>query len=299
MSDSESGSQKERDDSQPSRRCRFAYKPCHLIALVRQVAAENPFQYASGSAQDKAWESIRAALKEAGIKAQARSNFLKVRKLLDDQDKKMSKLPKSGTEKQYKELKQLLEELAFLRKEEARHHAEEAAKAPAVPAAKKSSRKARGVTEVQQGKNIRDASMNMMKRRRGKLGSSSDDGDTDGEEEHEINGHMGVNTRNPNRKAEHGKTMLIVSNDTGHRPEAIDWLTFCRLLPRPNKSTNRQLAFQEAQLAEQKAAREEAAALRIRELELETIKTKARIKSDQEKDALLSSVLRRMMDKMS
>ncbi|GAU87115.1 hypothetical protein RvY_00012 [Ramazzottius varieornatus] len=271
MSDSESGSQKERDDSQRSRRCRFAYKPCHLIALLRQVAAKNPFQYASGSAKDKAWESIRAALKEAGIKAQAQSNFLKVRKLLDDQDKKMSKLPKSGTAEQYKELKQLLEELAFLRKEEARHHAEEAAKAPAVLAAKKSSRKARGVTEVQQGKNIRDASMNMMKRRRGKLGFSSDDGDTDGEEEHEINGHMGVNTRNPNRKAEHGEG--DADRSKRYRPPTrsdrlVDVLSASAKTEQEYGTMkldlqNRQLAFQKAQLAEQKAVREEAAALRI------------------------------------
>ncbi|GAV02102.1 hypothetical protein RvY_12707 [Ramazzottius varieornatus] len=197
MSDSESGSQKERDDSQPSRRCRFAYQPCHLIALLRQVAAKNP------------------------------KHFVKVRKLFDDQDKKMSKLPKSGTEEQYKGLKQLLEEVALLRKEEARHHTEKAAKPPAVPAAKKSSRKARGVTEVQQGKNIQDPSMDMMKRRR----------DTDGEEEHEINGHMGVNTRNLNRKAEHGED--DADRFKRYRPPtgSDNWLTFCRLLPRPNKST--------------------------------------------------------------
>ncbi|GAV00760.1 hypothetical protein RvY_11562 [Ramazzottius varieornatus] len=47
------GIQKEPEKSQQSKKKRFTYNPRHLIALLRQVAADNPFQFASNAARLK------------------------------------------------------------------------------------------------------------------------------------------------------------------------------------------------------------------------------------------------------
>ena len=62
---------------------------------------------------------------------------------------------------------------------------------------------------------------------------------------------------------------------------------------------NRQLAFQEAELAERKAEREQKALYRAQELELEKAKTDAKIKSDQERDSVLTITLNLLMKKLT
>ncbi|GAU90789.1 hypothetical protein RvY_03159 [Ramazzottius varieornatus] len=47
------GSQEEPEKSQRSKKERLTYSPRHLITLLRQVAADNPYQFASNSARLK------------------------------------------------------------------------------------------------------------------------------------------------------------------------------------------------------------------------------------------------------
>ena len=146
---------------------RFSFKPRDLISLMRQVAADNPFQYDSSSEQLKAWETITTELQKVGITAFTRSLQVKCTKLLDDFDKGLKRPLKSGTEpKVCDEMNQLLQDVSEKRKEEKERHLESAkAKKVSVPVKKS---KERVISDVQAGKEIREASMITMKRSRGK-----------------------------------------------------------------------------------------------------------------------------------
>ena len=101
--------EKSSDPSVGTRAKRFFYKPEHLISLMRQVAADNPYQYDSAAEQVKAWEDIATQLEQVGISAQWKSSQLKCHKLLDDYDKELKQPLKSGTEpKLCEEMNQLL-----------------------------------------------------------------------------------------------------------------------------------------------------------------------------------------------
>ena len=146
---------------------RFTYKPHHMILLMRQVAADNPFQYDYPSEQLKAWEAIGTELEKVGIEAQWRSSQLKCVRLLDDYEKDLRQPLKSGTEPELCiELNQLLQDVSAKRKEESERHAENDRAKKQSKVMKK--RKEKTVSEVQAGKNIREASLMTMKRTAGR-----------------------------------------------------------------------------------------------------------------------------------
>ena len=146
---------------------RFSYKPQHLISILRQVAADNPFQYETPAEQANAWELIATQLEKVGITAQWRSSQIKCLKLLDDYEKELRQPLKSGTEPELcTELNQLLQDVSTKQKEEVERHTEIAKAKKESKGTKKSREKT--ATDFQAGKEIREASLITMKRNSGK-----------------------------------------------------------------------------------------------------------------------------------
>ena len=146
---------------------RFSFKPRDLISLMRQVAADNPFQYDSSAEQVKAWEMIATELQKVGITALWRSSQVKCMKLLDAYEKGLRQPLKSGTEpKLCDELNQLLQDVSAKRNEESERHMESAKAKKDSISTKKSKEKV--ASDVQACKDITEASMITMKRSRGK-----------------------------------------------------------------------------------------------------------------------------------
>ena len=141
--------------------------------------------------------------------------------------------------------------------------------------------------------------------------SDSDEESSLLELEHETNLVAGVDTRNGSlkkvKKTEEAvdcKERFARHRKTTGADKFVDMLSKSaaeeQAVAKANLDfQNRQLALQEAELVEKRADREQKALLRTQELELEKVKTEAKIKSDHERDTLFSTTLTLLINKLN
>lgn len=141
--------------------------------------------------------------------------------------------------------------------------------------------------------------------------SDSDEESSLLEQEHETNLAAGVDTRSRSekkskrtREAEDSKERFVRYRKTTGADKFIDLLSKSAVEEQSVAKAkldlqNRQLAFQEAELTERRADREQKAFVRAQELELEKVKTEAKIKSDQDRDTLFTTTLSLLINKLN